>query len=91
MNIDQEVKDLLIAKFDVDKDADPQPADTLSDLGLTFPAQVDLIDKLERKFNTYITPKEVSAVKTYGDVVALIKRKVAMQGKPHDANERIRD
>ncbi len=73
-NIEEQIKKLLVDRFDVDDDVEIFHKDRLNeDLGLNLISHIEFVDHLDKLFKISISAKEEKEIVTFGDAVRIVK------------------
>ena len=70
------IKDIIVEQLDVEEDAVTMEASITEDLGADSLDVVDLVMSIEESFDVEIPDEEVENIKTVGDIVKYIEKKV---------------
>ena len=77
VDIEQKVKDIIVEQLGVNAEEVTRDASFIGDLGADSLDTVELVMAFEEEFNAEIPDEEAEKLKTVGDVVDYIQKKVA--------------
>ena len=76
-DIEQKVKDIIVEQLGVNADEVSRDASFIDDLGADSLDTVELVMAFEEEFNAEIPDEEAEKLKTVGDAVDYIQKKIA--------------
>ena len=74
---EQKVKDIIVEQLGVNAEEVTRDASSIDDLGADSLDTVELVMAFEEEFNAEIPDEEAEKLKTVGDVVDYIQKKIA--------------
>ena len=74
--IEEKVRDLMIAELEIEEDAIYPEASLKDDMGIDSLDYVDIVVIIDRVFGFKIKPEDMTGVKTYGQFCDYIEQKV---------------
>lgn len=76
-NVEQKVKDIIVEQLGVNADEVTRDASFIEDLGADSLDTVELVMALEEEFQAEIPDEEAEKLKTVGDAIDYIEKKIA--------------
>ena len=76
-DIEQKVKDIIVEQLGVNAEEVTRDASFIDDLGADSLDTVELVMAFEEEFNAEIPDEEAEKLKTVGDVIEYISKKIA--------------
>jgi acyl carrier protein len=76
-NVEQKVKDIIVEQLGVNADEVTRDASFIEDLGADSLDTVELVMALEEEFQAEIPDEEAEKLKTVGDAIDFIEKKIA--------------
>jgi len=76
-NVEQKVKDIIVEQLGVNADEVTRDASFIEDLGADSLDTVELVMALEEEFQAEIPDEEAEKLKTVGDAIDYIGKKIA--------------
>ncbi|HRZ86735.1 MAG TPA: acyl carrier protein [bacterium] len=77
VNVEQKVKDLIVEQLGVNADEVTREASFIEDLGADSLDTVELVMALEEEFQAEIPDEEAEKLKTVGNAIDFIEKKLA--------------
>ena len=74
--IEQKIKDILVAEFECDPERLTPDVNLFSDLDLDSIDAVDLVVRLQQETHKKVDPEDFRQIRTLGDVVAAVSKLV---------------